>query len=449
MYKSSMDIIKNLPQSLDAEMVLLSNMINDVESIDLAIEIIKNKDEFYYPQHRYIFDSIVSLHLRGRQINRVSLIDDLEVNQTLEKCGGLQYVVDLSNSFITSARTKELALIIHEKFLYRQLIRISEEISDEAYEAKTELKELISKSEEKILNLGLGTYNNDLTQIGIVLKNAADEIAKRAQLKGQISGVTTGFIDLDNMLNGFQRSDLILLAARPSMGKTAIAINHAVSAANAGYKVCIFSLEMSKEQLALRIYSQLSGISLNNILKGSIRGADQWQKIGDVMNMFSTKSMYIDDSSGTDLTQMRSKLRRMKLEHGVDLVIIDYLQLMEVGGFSENRQQEISKISRGLKGIAKELDVPVIALSQLSRAPEIRSEHRPILSDLRESGAIEQDADVVMFLYRDEYYNKDSEEKGIGEVIIAKHRNGSTGTVKLAYFPENTMFKNLSRSNYN
>ena len=265
----------------------------------------------------------------------------------------------------------------------------------------------------------------------------------RSKLKGGISGLSTGFEDLDAMLSGFQKSDLILLAARPSMGKSAIMVNFAVAAAEAGKTVVIFSLEMSKEQLAMRIYSQLANIDLTKLLKGDL-DMDDWKRISQAANGFSSKNLFIDDTSGVSITDIRAKLRRLALQQdGVDLVLIDYLQLMEAGGKIENRQQEISKISRGLKGLAKELNIPLIALSQLSRAPEMRSDHRPILSDLRESGAIEQDADVVMFLYRDEYYNKDSEDRGTGEVIIAKHRNGPTGSIKLVYKGENTKFLDM------
>ncbi|MDO5716226.1 MAG: replicative DNA helicase [Tissierellia bacterium] len=432
-----------LPQSLEAELTLLSNMINDPESIDMALEIIKTEDEFFYRAHKLLFRSMTNLHNRGRQVNRVTLTEDLKTTELLDEVGGLTYIVEVADAYLTSAKTKDMALLVHEKYLFRKLVEASMEIREEALAAKGEVRDVLAAAEDRILNLGLNTGQVGLEPVGKVLKSAADELVRRSKLEGELSGVSTGFKDLDVLLNGFQKSDLILLAARPSMGKTAIAINFAVSAAQAGKKVAVFSLEMSKEQLAMRIFSQLSNIDLSRIFSGNLEGED-WKRISVTMNEFSPKEMHIDDTSGVTVTEIRSRLRRMKMEQGLDLVMIDYLQLMEGGGNSENRQQEISKISRGLKGIAKELEVPVIALSQLSRAPEQRSDHRPILSDLRESGAIEQDADVVMFLYRDEYYHPDTEYKGIGEVIIAKHRNGPIGNVKLVYKAENTKFLDFS-----
>lgn len=406
------------------------------------MEIIRSQDEFYVKAHRLIYASIISLHMRGRQVGRVALIDDLKVRGLLDEAGGMTYVVDLAANYVTGARTRDLAEIVHEKHLFRELARTAAEIERTALSAQGDVREILSDAERKILELGLGADSGGLEVIGRILKLAADEIVRRNKLQGEISGVTTGFRDLDAMLGGFQKSDLVLLAARPSMGKTAIALNFAVSAAAADKRVAVFSLEMSKEQLAMRIFSQLTNIDLTKILRGDLEGED-WKRISGAMNRFSARKLRIDDTSGASLIDIRSKLRKMKTEEGLDLVMIDYLQLMEAGR-AENRQQEISKISRGLKAIAKELEVPVIALSQLSRAPEQRADHRPILSDLRESGAIEQDADVVMFLYRDEYYNPDSEERGTGEVIIAKHRNGPTGSIKLTYKAANTKFVDCS-----
>lgn len=432
-----------LPASLDAEVTLLGNMIQDARSVDTAFEIVRSSDEFYYSAHRIIFDAMISLNARGQGINRVNLVDCLMTSGNLDKAGGVNNIVNIANNYISGDNTKEVATLVHNKFLFRRLYDVATDTREQALKADVDIKSIISETEEKILDIGLHSIQNDPERINFILKNTAEELVVRSKLKGGISGLSTGFEDLDAMLSGFQKSDLILLAARPSMGKSAIMVNFAVAAAEAGKTVVIFSLEMSKEQLAMRIYSQLANIDLTKLLKGDL-DMDDWKRISQAANGFSSKNLFIDDTSGVSITDIRAKLRRLALQQdGVDLVLIDYLQLMEAGGKIENRQQEISKISRGLKGLAKELNIPVIALSQLSRAPEMRSDHRPILSDLRESGAIEQDADVVMFLYRDEYYNKDSEDRGTGEVIIAKHRNGPTGSIKLVYKGENTKFLDM------
>ena len=433
-----------LPESLDAEINVIANMINDAESVDVALEIIKSEEEFYHKRNKLMYKAIMSLASRGKSINRVSIAEELKAMDALDMAGGPQYIAEVGSSYVTGARQKDLAEIVHEKYLFRRLAGIADEIKIQALEAKGQAVETIGEAENMILNLGLKSSDDDLKHIGGILKESSEDLANRAKLKGALSGLSTGFKDIDDMLSGFQKSDLILLAARPSMGKTALGVNFAVNAAQNKKTVAIFSLEMSKTQLALRIYSQLTNISLSNLIQGDLKVED-WKRISKTLVDFSQNNLYIDDMSGTSVQEMRAKLRRLKLEQGLDLVVIDYLQLMEAGGQNENRTLEISKISRGLKAMAKELDVPVIALSQLSRAPEQRTNHRPILSDLRESGAIEQDADVVLFLYRDEYYNPDSEDRGIGEVIIAKHRNGPTGTVKLVYKGENTKFLPLAK----
>lgn len=432
-----------LPESLDAELTLISNMINDPESVDIVFEIISSEEEFFHTNNKLIFKAIRNLQGSGKSINRISLVDDMKTSGDLEKVGGITTIAEISTSFVTGAKTRDLAGIVHEKYLFRRLARAADDIKEMALKAQGQAIDVIGEAEDKILDLALNTGDDKLDMIGHILQETSQDILERSKLEGALSGLSTGFSDLDNMLSGFQKSDLILLAARPSMGKTAIAVNFAVSAAQAGKTVAIFSLEMSKSQLALRIFSQISNIDLSDLIKGNMNG-DYWKRIGDALSSFASKPMFIDDRSGATVNDIRSKLRRLKLERGLDLVVIDYLQLMEVTGFSENRTLEISKITRGLKSVAKELDVPIILLSQLSRAPEQRSDHRPLLSDLRESGAIEQDADVVMFLYRDEYYNKDTEDKGIGEVIVAKHRNGPTGTVKLLYKGSNTKFLSMS-----
>ena len=433
-----------LPESLDAEINVIANMINDAETVDVALEIIKSDEEFYHKRNKLMYKAIMSLASRGKSINRVSIAEELKAMDALDMAGGPQYIAEVGSSYVTGARQKDLAEIVHEKYLFRRLAGIADEIKVQAVEAKGQAVDTIGAAEDMILDLGLKSGDDDLKHIGGILQESSKDLMDRAKLKGALSGLSTGFKDIDDMLSGFQKSDLILLAARPSMGKTALGVNFAVNAAQNKKTVAIFSLEMSKTQLALRIYSQLTNISLTNLIQGDLK-TDDWKRISKTLVDFSQNNLYIDDMSGTSVQDMRAKLRRLQLEQGLDLVVIDYLQLMEAGGKTENRTLEISKISRGLKAMAKELDVPVIALSQLSRAPEQRTNHRPILSDLRESGAIEQDADVVLFLYRDEYYNPDSEDRGIGEVIIAKHRNGPTGTVKLVYKGENTKFLPMSK----
>lgn len=436
-----------LPNSLEAEITLLANMLSDSESVDIVLETIHTSEEFYYMQNRLIFEAMLSLSERGSGINRVNLVDHLSTSGMLEKAGGVEHVLKISDSFISSSNTEDLIKVVHEKYLYRKLYEVAKKAEDAALTANGDIKDVLSRTEEQILDIGENSSRGEPEIIKSILKSTSDELLTRYKLKGEISGVTTGFKDLDNMLSGFQKSDLILLAARPSMGKSAIMLNFALAASKAGKKVAIFSLEMSKEQLGMRIYSQSANVDLSSLLKGDL-SAEDWQKLNLATNMVSKDKLFIDDTSGVTLMELRSKLRRLALKHdGLDLVLIDYLQLMEVGSKSENRTQEIGKISRGLKAIAKDMQIPVIALSQLSRAPELRSDHRPILSDLRESGAIEQDADVVMFLYRDEYYNKDSELKGTGEIIIAKHRNGETGTVKLVYRGEQTKFMDMDFKN--
>lgn len=433
-----------LPESLDAEINVIANMINDAETVDVGLEIIKSEEEFYHKRNKLMYKAIMSLASRGKSINRVSIAEELKAMDALDMAGGPQYIAEVGSSYVTGARQKDLAEIVHEKYLFRRLAGIADEIKVQAVEAKGQAVDTIGAAEDMILDLGLKSGDDDLKHIGGILQESSKDLMDRAKLKGALSGLSTGFKDIDDMLSGFQKSDLILLAARPSMGKTALGVNFAVNAAQNKKTVAIFSLEMSKTQLALRIYSQLTNISLTNLIQGDLK-TDDWKRISKTLVDFSQNNLYIDDMSGTSVQDMRAKLRRLQLEQGLDLVVIDYLQLMEAGGQTENRTLEISKISRGLKAMAKELDVPVIALSQLSRAPEQRTNHRPILSDLRESGAIEQDADVVLFLYRDEYYNPDSEDRGIGEVIIAKHRNGPTGTVKLVYKGENTKFLPMSK----
>lgn len=437
----AMNIGRIPPHSIEAEQSVLGAMILDKESINTAIEIIRSED-FYKEANGEVFEAILLLFNKNEPVDLITLSEELKRRGTLENIGGVTYLANLSSGVATTANTKYYCKIVEEKSLLRRLIRSSNEIMGKAYEDAEEVTSIIEKAEKDIFDITQGTHREGFAPINEVLLSSFAKIEEMAANKGGLTGLTTGFIDIDNKLSGLQKSDLVLLAARPSMGKTAFGINIATNAAlRAKANVAIFSLEMSKEQLVQRMISATAHVDLQKIISGKL-SEDDWLQIINSMGPLSQSSVYIDDTAGISLMEMKAKCRRLKMEKGLDLIVIDYLQLMTMEGHNENRQQEISAISRGLKGIAKEMDCPVIALSQLSRAPELRADHRPILSDLRESGAIEQDADVVMFLYRDEYYHEESELKNIGEVIVAKHRNGPTGTVELVWKGEFTKFLN-------
>ncbi len=429
------------PHSLEAEQSVLGAMILSKEAINTAIEKL-HKEDFYKNANGEIFEAIVSLFNRDEPVDIITLSEELKKRGTLENVGGVTYLTDLTGGVVTTTNVKYYCDIVKEKAILRRLIESCDNIIAKSYEANEDVNSIIEEAEKSIFDITQGRIDKGFAPIKDVLLDSFSKMEEMAAREGELTGLTTGFVDIDNKLSGMQKSDLILLAARPSMGKTALGINIATNAAmKAGASVAVFSLEMSKEQLVQRIISSVSHVNLQKIISGNLN-EDEWLQVIDAMGPISQAKIYIDDTAGISLTEMKAKCRRLKIEKGLDLVLIDYLQLMQLDGKAENRQQEISAISRGLKALAKELDCPVIALSQLSRAPELRSDHRPILSDLRESGAIEQDADVVMFLYRDEYYNKDSDKKNIGEVIIAKHRNGPTGTVELVWLQEFTKFVN-------
>lgn len=437
----AMSIGRIPPHSIEAEQSVLGSMILDKESINTAIEIIRPED-FYKEANGEIFEAILLLFNKNEPVDLITLSEELKRRGTLENIGGVTYLANLSSGVATTANTKYYCKIVEEKSLLRRLIRSSNEIMGKAYEDAEEVTAIIEKAEKDIFDITQGTHREGFSPISEVLLTSFAKIEEMAANKGGLTGLTTGFIDIDNKLSGLQKSDLVLLAARPSMGKTAFGINIATNAAlKAKANVAIFSLEMSKEQLVQRMISATAHVDLQKIISGNL-SEDEWLQIINSMGPLSQSNVYIDDTAGIPLMEMKAKCRRLKIEKGLDLIVIDYLQLMTMEGHNENRQQEISAISRGLKALAKEMDCPVIALSQLSRAPELRADHRPILSDLRESGAIEQDADIVMFLYRDDYYHEESELKNIGEVIVAKHRNGPTGTVELVWKGEFTKFLN-------
>jgi len=432
------------PHNIEAEQSVLGAMILDKNAIITATEILKPED-FYKEAHKEIYEAIIDIYNMDEPVDLITLSDELRKRDTIEAIGGIIYLANLSEGVSTTANAKYYCEIVEEKSILRRLIIASNEIIAKGYEAGEDLNHIIDLAEKKIFDITQKRNQEGLEPIKDVLLESFTKIEQMAGNKDGITGITTGFIDLDEKTSGLQKSDLILVAARPSMGKTAISVNLAVNAAlKANASVAIFSLEMSKDQLVQRILSSESHVELQNIINGRLSD-DEWPKLVRAMGPLSNAKIYIDDTPGITLMEMKAKCRKLKMEQGLDLIMIDYLQLMSGDGRTENRQQEISTISRGLKGLAKEMDCPVVALSQLSRAPELRADHRPILSDLRESGAIEQDADIVMFLYRDEYYNPDTEKKNIGEVIIAKHRNGPIGTVELVFMGQYTKFLNMER----
>lgn len=430
------------PYDEQAEASVLGAMLLDKSAITTAVEIIHAED-FYYDSHKAIFEGILRLYNKNEPADMITLSDFLKKNGQLEAVGGYTYLGRLTSGAGAVSNTEAYANIIKEKSTLRALIRAGSEIVEDSYRDDDEVGAIIEKAEKSIFDITQDNQRGGLMNMENVMVTTFEVMQKRSENKGGLTGLTTGFIDLDRKTSGMQKADLVLLAARPSMGKTALMVNISTNAAlKANATVAMFSLEMSRNQLSQRILSSLSHVDLMKIISGDLT-TEEWSKVIETMTYMNEMAIYIDDMAGITPLEVKAKCRRLKAEKGLDLVVIDYLQLMEVGGRAESRQQEISAISRQLKGIAKELDVPVIALSQLSRAPEMRADHRPILSDLRESGAIEQDADIVMFLYRDEYYNPDTEKQGLGELIIAKHRNGPTGTVELLFKGEYTKFVNL------
>lgn len=432
------------PHSLEAEQSVLGAMIIDKEAINTAVETIRPED-FYKEANKEIYETILELYNRNEPVDLITLSEELKKRGTLENVGGINYLTSLSGSVATTANVKYYCDIVEEKSILRRLIKSCDEIIAKSFEDTEEVNSIIERAEKNIFDITQGRNNEGFSPIKEVLLDSFSRIEEMSMNEGGLTGLTTGFLDIDEKLSGLQKSDLILLAARPSMGKTALGLNIALNSALKGNAhVAIFSLEMSKEQLVQRMLSSVSHVDLQKIISGRLN-EDEWVKIVQAMGPLSGTGIYIDDTAGISLMEMKAKCRKLKIEKGLDLVVVDYLQLMQSDSPSESRQQEISSISRGLKALAKEMECPVLALSQLSRAPELRSDHRPILSDLRESGAIEQDADIVMFLYRDEYYNQDTDKKNVGEVIIAKHRNGPTGTVELLWMGQFTKFVNLEK----
>ena len=440
-----MEVGKVPPHDLEAEQAVLGCMLTDKDSVISAVETL-TEDDFYREDNKIIYKAILNLYNRAEAVDIITLKDELSAMGKLDAIGGLEYLAELPDKVPTTSNVERYIKIVEEKATLRSLIRTANDIINSGYDPTQDVEDIMDNAEKKIFNIMQKKNQTGYSSIKDILVDSFTELEDLYNRKQHVTGVPTGFIDLDNRTAGLHNSDLVLVAARPAMGKSAFALNIATNAAlSAGTRVAIFSLEMSKEQMANRILGSVAQVDGNSIRTGRIAD-DDWIKLANASGELSQTGIYIDDTPGISVMEIRAKCRKLKMEKNIGLVVIDYLQLVQGSNKrAGSREQEISEISRSLKILAKEINVPVIALSQLSRAPEQRPDHRPMLSDLRESGAIEQDADIVMFLYRDDYYNQDSEKKNIAEVIIAKHRAGSTGTVELAWLGNYTKFANLAK----
>ena len=436
-----------IPQVIEMEKFVLSSMLLKEGEIIPTVTAILTADDFYRPEHRMAFEAMINIYARKDIPNLLTLTEELRASGKLNDAGGIEFVLSLGNIAFTTAYTEIYCRTIKEKATLRRLIKIGEEIARDAYEAKKPLNNILDEAEQKILSISFQSDQAEFEHIESILQRAFERINKAINNPKGLTGVETDFTDLDKITSGFQSSDLILLAARPSMGKTALALNIAMNAALNNNIVAIFSLEMSKEQLGHRLLSSYSGINSQNLSTGNITNED-FDNLINTQEYIRKAKLFIDDTAGISVLELRSKARRIKNEHGLDFIVIDYLQLMQgsiVKGRDYNRQQEISEISRSLKSLARELKVPILALSQLSRSVEMRADKRPLLSDLRESGSLEQDADIVMFLYREEYYDQETENSNTAELIIAKNRNGPTANVKLQFDKECMRFASLAQ----
>lgn len=441
------------PQNIEAEQAVLGAMLIDKDAIAKASEILTSSD-FYREAHRVIFNAMLELYNKNEAVDMVTVTEILKRDNKLEDIGGLAYITSLANVVLTAANVKYHADIVAEKSVLRQLVRVSTEIAAMGYEANEDVGTLLDTAESRILEISNRKKKADFTPINDVLMESVQNIEKLINNKGGLTGLPSGFADLDKLTSGLHPSDFIILAARPSMGKTALALNIVQNVALRAHKkiggeprsVAFFSLEMSKEQLVNRMLCAEAGIDSQRLRVGEM-GDKDWDALWGACDLMSKAKIYIDDTAGITVMDMRSRARRLKAEHGLDLIVVDYLQLMQGSGKRNNsgdRQQEVSEISRSLKALARELDVPVLALSQLSRSVEARQVKRPMLSDLRESGSLEQDADIVAFLYREDYYNPETENKHT-ELIIAKHRNGPVDTVNLFFHKQFTKFVGFSK----
>lgn len=442
------------PQNIEAEQSVLGAMLIEKEAIPKVMEILRDTD-FYREAHRVIFNAMLELYNKNEAVDMITVTEILKRDNKLEDVGGIAYVTSLANAVPTAANVTYHASIIEEKSILRQLVSVSTQIASMGYEANDDVKNIIDSAESKILEISNRKKTADFTPINEIVLDSFKSIEALMGNKSGLTGLPTGFEDLDNLTSGLHGSDFIILAARPSMGKTAFALNVVQNVAIRAEKkvggapktVAFFSLEMSKEQLVQRMLCAEANIDSQRLRIGELRDED-WAMLINTADTLSSANIYIDDTAGITAMDMRSRARRLKAEHGLDLIVVDYLQLMQGSGKKNNsgdRQQEVSEISRSLKALARELDVPVIALSQLSRSVEARQVKRPMLSDLRESGSLEQDADIVAFLYREDYYNPETENKNITELIIAKHRNGPVDTVNLFFHKQYTKFVGLSK----
>ena len=433
------------PHSIEAEQSVIGSMLMDREAIIAASEIVTASD-FYQTQYGIMFETMVELFNEGKPVDLITLQDRLKEKDVPPEVSSLDFVRDIITTVPTSANVRSYANIVREKAVLRKLIHVNETIANTCYAGKEPLDQILATTEKTIFDLLQSRGGGEFVPIRQVALNVLEKIEVASKSQGSVTGIPTGFIDLDYKTSGMQPSDLVLIAARPSMGKTAFVLNLVDHVAvRKGLPCMVFSLEMSKEQLVNRMLAMESNVDAQKLRNGNLTDSD-WDAVVEGIGVIGNSNLIIDDTPGISITELRSKCRKMKLEHGLSMIIIDYLQLMSGSGkSSDNRQQEISEISRSMKALAREMNAPVLALSQLSRACETRTDHRPMLSDLRESGAIEQDADVVMFLYRDDYYNKDTDTPNIAEVIIAKQRNGPIGTVNLLWQPEFTKFVNLAK----
>ncbi|MDO4382099.1 MAG: replicative DNA helicase [Clostridia bacterium] len=433
------------PHDIEAEQAIIGSMLTDKDAVIAAVEVLQEQD-FYREDNKIIYSAILNLYNRAEPIDIITLKSELKSMGKFEAVGGLEYIVQLPDKVPTTSNVEQYIKIVEEKSMLRALIKTADELITLGYDPTQEVEQVIDTAEKKIFHVMQKKNQKGYSSIKDILVDTFTQLEQLYNQKESITGVPTGFVDLDYRTSGLHNSDLILVAARPAMGKSAFALNIATNAAvRAKVPVAIFSLEMSKEQMTNRILCSEAMVDSAKVRTGKIDD-DEWAKLAATSGELSEAGIYIDDTPGISIMEIRAKCRKMKLEKNIGLVVIDYLQLVQgsnkKGG---SREQEIAEISRSLKILAKEIDVPVIALSQLSRAPEQRIDHRPMLSDLRESGSIEQDADIVMFLYRDDYYNEDTEKKNIAEVIIAKHRSGATGTVELLWLANYTKFANIER----
>ena len=439
------NVIKRvMPNDPAAEQSVIGAMLLDANAITVAADVVTG-DDFYNKQYGVLFETMLELQSAGAPVDPVTLQAKLKEKDVPPEVSSLEFLIDMRDDAITPVHVKHYANIVHEKSILRKMIRINEEIANSCYAGKENMETILEEAEKNVFALAQQRNTGEFVPIRQIVSNAMDKIDKASKQNGYVTGIATGFIDLDYRTAGMQPSDLVLIAARPSMGKTAFALNIAQNVAFRQKKcVAIFSLEMSKEQLVNRMFSLESNVDAQKLRTGQLAD-NEWERLIESAAQIGKSNLIIDDTPSISVSELRSKCRKYKMEHGLSMIIIDYLQLMSGSGKNESHQLEIAEISRNLKAVARELNVPVLALSQLSRGVEGRPDHRPMLSDLRDSGAIEQDADVVMFIYRDDYYHPDTEKKGISEIIVAKQRNGPIGTVELVWLPEYTKFANLDR----